>query len=69
MICSRCHQQHNRSKQRYCGKCHAEAQREFRRRSPRYAPRDFSSVSREAEPDEEFEYLAGAVALFDGRAA
>lgn len=69
MICSRCHQQHKRAGQRYCGKCHAEAQREFRRRSPRYVPRDFGSVSREAEPDEEFEYLTGAVASLDGRAA
>lgn len=69
MICSRCHQQHNRSGQRYCGKCHAEAQRCYRRRAPRYVPRDLDFVSREVEPDEEFEYLAGAVASLDGRAA
>jgi hypothetical protein len=27
MICSRCHQQHNRAGQRYCSACHAAAQR------------------------------------------
>lgn len=69
MICSRCHQQHNRSGQRYCGKCHAGAQREFRRRSPRYVARDLDCISRETAPDDEFDYLAGAVASLDGRAA
>jgi len=69
MTCSRCRQQHNRTGQRYCSACHAEAQREFRRRSSRYVPRNFGSVSREAEPDEEFEYLSAAVASLEGRAA
>lgn len=69
MNCSRCHQQHNRTGQRYCGKCHAEAQRVHRRRVKQASSPDFGFIPRETMPDDEFDYLSDAVASLDGRAA
>lgn len=69
MNCSRCHQQHDRSGQRYCGKCHAEAQRAHRGRVEQAGSPDFSFIPRETELDEEDAYLVGAVASLEGRAA
>ncbi len=69
MNCSRCHQQHNRSGQRYCSACHAAAQRAHRRRVKQAASPDFGFIPRETMPDDEDAYLICAVASLDGRAA
>lgn len=69
MICSRCHQQHNRTGQRYCSACHAAAQRTHRRRVKQAASPDFGFIPRETTRDDEFDYLADAVASLEGRAA
>lgn len=66
MICSRCHQQHNRTGQRYCSACHAEAQRAHRRRVKQAASPDFGFIPRETESDEEDVYLACAVSSLEG---
>lgn len=68
MICSRCHENHERAGQRLCSMCHAKSMRDYRRRVKQRGGRDFGFVSREIDSDE-IDAIATAAASLDEEAA
>jgi hypothetical protein len=68
MICSRCHENHERVGQRLCSMCHAKNMRAYRRRVKQPGGRDFGFVSHEIDSGE-IDAIATAAASLDGEAA
>ena len=68
MICSRCHEDHNRTGQRLCAACHAKSMRDYRRRVKQRGVRDFGFISHETDSDE-IDVIAAAAASLEGKVA